>query len=107
MTEGRDIQPALAHLESALEASCATLMALQAGVVAMPEGARDAAALQTQLERAIRSVRAAIAEMRAVHDVETSALAFGFVLGADPAWSRPQDGRRQAGEGQVSPRRTA
>jgi hypothetical protein len=99
MTQPRDIQPALAHLESALEASCATLIALQAGVLAMPDAGRESGGVRAQLTRAIESVRDAISELRALHDTETSMLAFGFVLSADhPA---------AIARGQLTPRRTA
>jgi hypothetical protein len=54
--------------------------------------------VQCQIRQAIASLREAIAEMRALHDVETSALAFGFVLKAEPGWAP----RRQ-----LMPRRTA
>jgi hypothetical protein len=105
-TERRDIQPALAHLECALEASCATLMALQGGVIGLP-AAPEVSAVQAQLERAIALVREAIAEMRALHDVETVTPAFGFVLGADPARSVTQYHRHRSPGGHLSPRRTA
>ncbi len=103
MTHPRDIQPALAHLESALEASCATLVALQASALAMPDGGLESGAVRAQLARAIESVREAISELRAVHDVETSMLAFGFVLGADS----PRPIARHRGPRQLRPRRTA
>jgi len=107
MTPPRDIRPALAHLESALEASCATLVALQAGALAMPDGGRETAAVRGQLARAVESLREAISELRALHEVETSLLAFGFVLGVDrprpSTRERPSQGRRS----QLRPRRTA
>jgi len=84
MMQDRDIQPALSHLEAALESSCATLIALEATQAQEGERARDAGPIQGQLGDAIESLRAAIAELRAMHDVETNMLAFGFVLGADP-----------------------
>ena len=84
MVQDRDIQPALSHLEAALESSCATLIALEATRAQEGERARDAGPIQGQLGDAIESLRAAIAELRAMHDVETNMLAFGFVLGADP-----------------------
>jgi len=104
-TESRDIQPALGHLEAALEETCATLMALESAKLAGEEGAMNASAIQSQLTKAIASVRNAISEMRALHEVETSTLAFGFVL-ADPEWSRVQVRRRQARR-HDRPRRTA
>ena len=42
--------------------------------------------MQGQISSAIASVRKAMSELRALHQVETSMLAFGFVL-ADPEWS--------------------
>ena len=106
MTQPRDIQPALAHLESALEAGCATLVALQASALNMPDGGRETGAVRAQLARAVDSVREAISELRALHDVETSMLAFGFVLGADHPRPIVRD-RRPQGGGQLRPRRTA
>jgi hypothetical protein len=88
MTQHRDIQPALAHLEAALESSCATLIALEATRAQNQDGARAKGLIQGQIGDAIESLRAAIAELRAIHDVETNMLAFGFVLGADPGWDR-------------------
>lgn len=106
ITESRDIQPALGHLEAALEETCATLMALESAKIAGGEAAMNAAAMQGHISKAIASVRYAISEMRALHDVETSTLAFGFVL-ADPEWARVRARRRQAGGRQDRPRRTA
>jgi hypothetical protein len=111
ITQTRDIQPALGHLEAALEESCATLMALESARLGGAEGAVNPPAIQAQIIRAIACVRNAMSELRALHEVETSMLAFGFVL-ADPEWSRTQSrrrhtGRRRAGPGQERPRRTA
>lgn len=113
MTPRRDIQPALAHLESALEASCATLMALQASALGMPDSGRETGAIRAQIARAIESARDAIAELRAVHDVEASMLAFGFVLAGDPSWTRSraqsqsQSPSQKTRRDQLRPRRTA
>lgn len=90
MTPPHDIQVAQDHLEGVLEASCATLVALQAinsRVCNMP---RDDVAVETQIAEAIKSLRKAITELRRLHDSDTSILAFGFVLGAGPGWSRAQ-----------------
>lgn len=103
--ETRDIQPALGHLEAALEETCATLMALEAARVA-GEGAAAPPAIGRQLGRVVACVRNAMSELRVLHDVETSMLAYGFVL-ADPEWSRRQARRRPAGPSQDRPRRTA
>jgi hypothetical protein len=106
ITGSRDIHAALGHLEAALEETCATLMALESARMAGGEAAVNAPAIQGQISKAIASVRCAISEMRALHEVETSTMAFGFVL-ADPEWSRMQARRRQAGRHHDRPRRTA
>jgi hypothetical protein len=98
-----DIQPALDHLEAALEASCASLIALES----IRDQAVDARPVHDQVTRAVESVRAAIAELRAVHDSETSMFAFGFVLAAPPGWRRAEHGTPDTGAPQVRPRRTA
>ena len=103
ITQRRDIQPPLDHLEAALEATCATLIALESAQLGNREGTGDTSAAQRQIRNAIASVREAMAALRALHDVETSMLAFGFVLGANNEWSRA---RRTAAR-QVKPRRTA
>ena len=97
ITEPRDIQPALGHLEAALEASCASILALDS----IRDEALDARSIYAQITRGVEALRAAINELRAVHDAETSMLAFGFVLAASPGWQDETAGR------QVSPRRTA
>jgi hypothetical protein len=102
MTHTRDIQPALDHFEDALQASCATLMTLESVNLSGRDLARDAKAMQEQIVQAIRSLREAIADLRALHDAETSGLAFGFVLGARPDLS-VADNRAS----QFRPRRTA
>jgi hypothetical protein len=107
MTQHRDIQPALGHLEAALESSCATLIALEATRAQDREGARDTGPIEGQIGNAIASLRVAIAELRAMHGVETNMLAFGFVLGADPARAQTQVRRRHTPSSQSSPRRTA
>lgn len=101
MTERRETKPALDHLEAALEVTCATLIALQATSTGLHRGDTDPLVAQAQLGDAIGSLREAIAELRALHDAETSVLAFGFVL-ADGRPSRARARRRQ-----FRPRRTA
>jgi hypothetical protein len=96
----RDIQPTLDHLDAALEASCASLMALESTRLNAPDAS---APVHCQLRQAIASVREAIAEMRALHEVETSVLAFGFVLEAEPRERPP----RWVDGSQLRPRRTA
>ena len=107
MSHRREIRPALEHLESALQASCATLIALQSTRITAREGARDTLEVEAQIGEAIASLQEAIAELRAMHDVETSGLAFGFVMAADPTWIQARDRRRADGRPQVMPRRTA
>jgi hypothetical protein len=102
-TQRRDIKTALDHLEGALQASCATLIALQATRIGVRERSEGAYVVEAQIGEAIASVQEAIAELRALHDVGTSGLAFGFVLAADSDWSRAHKRRRR----QLSPRRTA
>jgi hypothetical protein len=82
-----DIKPALRHLEAALEASCASLMALEATSLADGHSALDESVVKGQIGDAIVSVREAMSELRALHEVEASVLSFGFVL-ADREWSR-------------------
>ena len=98
-----DIQPALAHLEAALEASCASLIALES----IRDEALDSRPIHGQITRAVDSVRAAITELRAMHDSDTSMFAFGFVLAAAPGWRRAEHGTPDQGAPQVRPRRTA
>ena len=107
MMQDWDIQQALGHLEAALESSCATLIALEATRAQEREGARATGPIEGQIGDAIESLRTAIAELRAMRDVETHMLAFGFVLGADPEWARSQIRRRRTQSAQPSPRRTA
>jgi HPt (histidine-containing phosphotransfer) domain-containing protein len=92
----QDIQPALDHLESALHASCTSLIALQSTRIAAREMTWETLPIEAQIAEAIASVQEAIAELRAMHDVETSPLAFGFVMAADPEGARPQIRRRAA-----------
>jgi len=107
MIQDWDIQVALGHLEAALESSCATLIALEATRAQEREGARETGLVRGQIGDAIESLRAAIEELRAMHDVEPNVLAFGFVLGADPAWAGTQMPRRHTPGSQSRPRRTA
>jgi hypothetical protein len=110
----REIQPALAHLDAALESNCATLIALEATKTAISEGPDEAEAIQAHVKLAIKSVRHAIDELRALQDVETNLLAFGFVLDGDVRGARGDAGgvrdetcRSQPAPRQLSPRRTA
>ena len=91
MTQIRDIQPALRHLEAALEANCATLVALESAKIPDGQDRTGGSAAQVQIRSAIASVRNAISVLRAPHDVEMSLLAYGFVL-ADREWSGDERG---------------
>jgi len=102
-TQPRDIKPALDHLETSLQASCATLIALQATRLTIHDKLDDAYLIEAQIGEAIASLGEAIGELRALHDVDTSGLALGFVLAAEPGWSTAQARRRR----QLRPRRTA
>ena len=105
--ESRDIQSSLHHLEAALEATCATLIALESARLGTRDSSGDTYAAQCQVRNAIASLREAMAALRALHDVETSILAFGFVLGADHEWAPRQAGMRRSDGDQFKPRRTA
>jgi hypothetical protein len=83
-TPPRDIQPAHDHLEGVLEASCATLVALEAINGRLRELPTDARTVQRQIAEAINALREAIVELRVLHDADASGLAFGFVVGASP-----------------------
>lgn len=102
MTSTRNIQPALDHLEAALEASCATLINLECSRVRARDLASDERRLQEQISSAITSLREAISELRAMHDAQASMLAFGFVMRTTA--NRPVRADRH---GQFIPRRTA
>jgi hypothetical protein len=102
-TQPQDIQPALDHLEASLQASCATLIALQSARLAMHDKLEHAHVIEAQIGEAIASLGEAIRELRALGNGDASGLAFGFVLAAEPGWSGAQ-ARRQR---QVRPRRTA
>lgn len=96
MTQRSNVQPALDHLEAALEAICATLIALEAAGAGARKGAQDMRAVEAQIGDAIGSLREAIAELRKLDDIETSMLAFGFVLAADSGSSQDRIRRRAA-----------
>jgi ABC-type transporter Mla subunit MlaD len=88
----QDIQPALGHLEGALEATCATLVALESINTSAGEITDNTRAVQGQIREAVKSLREAIDELRKVHDAHTSLLAFGFVLGTRPGRPPAEDG---------------
>lgn len=101
-----DIQPALEHLEAALEATCASMVILEAIRATRHEGVPNTRLIEAQMVNAIASLRQAIAELRRLHDTETSVLAFGFVLADPPGPVHEPDGAG-SGASQCSPRRTA
>jgi hypothetical protein len=74
--------PILDELQSALDAGCAALVALEAlpdSVTVTPDAASGA---QGQIKHMIKVLRKTISEVRATRDEEASVLAFGFVLAA-------------------------
>ena len=97
MTPRPDIQPALDHLEAALEAICATLVALEVAASGTRKGPHDMPLVEATIGDAIGSLREAIAGLRRLDDIETSMLAFGFVLAADSGSSQDRIRRRAAG----------
>jgi hypothetical protein len=98
MTLPTDTEPVLTRLESALDAGCAALVALQALPRQATPGRTDVVGVQRQLRHVTKLLRAAIDAVRAGDDEEPSLLAFGFVLDAEAAGGPPV---------QVTPRRTA
>ena len=78
---------------SALEASCAALVALESIYVWMLASERGDPTHKRQLTLAIESLSAAIDELRSVLGPETSAVALGFVAEA----VGPAPGSRAAG----------
>jgi hypothetical protein len=96
ITQSRDIQPVLRHLEAALEATCATLLALESASMGDGQGALDASAVRPQMRKAIACLREGMSELRALHEVETSIVAFGFVL-ADAESASARARRRNLG----------
>lgn len=95
MTHGGDIQPALNRLEAALEAACASLVALESTRIGMRDAGRDTSVAQAQVGDAIVALREAIDDLRALDDCDTSMLAFGFVLAAGPEFARARARRAQ------------
>jgi hypothetical protein len=96
MTLPIDTEPVLTQLESALDAGCAVLVALQALPVIPPSN--EAGGVQRQIRQMIKLLRGAIDDLRTGCQEEPSLLALGFVLDADPM---------ACGSVQVRPRRTA
>ena len=96
-----DSGPVVARLESALEAGCAALVALQTLPGPPASGAGDLGGVGRQIRHMTNVLRATIDDLRAVGEYEPSLLAFGFVLAPEAA------GGGAVGRSQVSPRRTA
>jgi hypothetical protein len=88
------------HVEAALEASCDTLVVLQ---LLRALGADDISGAEGQATQAIRSLRAAIAELRAAQELRGSGIAAGFVVATD----RPPRTAMPDVAPQSRPRRTA
>ncbi len=90
------------HYEAALEASCETLVTMEAIRAWAMSRSAEAGHIVEQTTRAIRSQRQAIAELRLARD-EPRKTIFGFVLGAAAAGS----GSVAPLSSQSKPRRTA
>jgi hypothetical protein len=88
MTDLRDSDLASHHLENAIEASCVALVRLELIRCASGDGAGEIASAENQIRQVIDSLRSALAELRLERGDEESALAFGFVVGADRGPSR-------------------
>ena len=84
MRYASDCRPTPDHVETALDASCGTLIALESIRARMTNGAVDHRSLQAHITDAIASLTEAIGELRLAQDEHASALAFGFVLRAGP-----------------------
>jgi hypothetical protein len=78
-----DTPPFLNELQSALDAGCAALVALEALPEESVTASQDATSgAQGQIKHMIKVLRKTISEVRAARDEEASVLAFGFVLAA-------------------------
>lgn len=75
--------PLLQQLESALESSCATLVAVEALRDRASLLADDLRRLETETRTTIACLRRAVGQLRSAPEQEVEALAFGFVLGRD------------------------
>jgi hypothetical protein len=88
----------LVRLEEALEAVCGALVALESKQTGPAALDRELDDVKAEIVRTIGRLREAIADLRALSGEQTSAVAYGFVLGTRSALP---------GETQVKPRRTA
>jgi hypothetical protein len=84
MTSPGDCKPTSDHVETALDASCGTLIALESIRARMTDAAVDLRSLQELITEATESLTRAIGELRLAREERASALAHGFVLRAGP-----------------------
>lgn len=98
MTRPFDTHPTLEWLETAIEVSCAALVALESICRRGSEAPSEMRGPQRHFIEITAALGEAVAELRALRGDQASMLAFGFVLEADSA-SSPGD--------QLKPRRTA
>src|SRR5690348_2491802 len=98
MTSSQPKQGAAHSIQVALEESCAALMALESARAVDDVRPLD---VQRQLCAAIRSLRAAVVNLREAQAGHTSALAYGFVM------RTPGNGSSEGAGPQARPRRTA
>lgn len=75
-----DTLSVLSHLEAAVEASCAALVALKAMRAQPAELTCEIRDVEAGIVQTIDWLRSAISELRSLHGEQTSFLAFGFVL---------------------------
>lgn len=73
----------LRQIESALETSCASLVAVEALRARAGALAGDLVGIETQTSETIAALRRTTALLRAERDERASPLAFGFVLGSE------------------------
>ena len=87
MTSQPDLRSTDDHIQAALDASCAALLAIQSGrdaVLAAEAGLQRAEAARSQ---AIALVRTAISELRVIRGDRPSPLAYGFAFAQGRALS--------------------
>ncbi len=101
MAQLNETDLASSHLEKAIEASCVALVSLELIGSCPGDAGEEIRTAQSEVRKVIELLRAALAELRLEEGEETSALAFGFVMGAVPEWPSQQ------ADDQLKPRRTA
>jgi hypothetical protein len=74
-------RPRADHLQSALEASCATLVALESLQAGQSEAPAAGESGRAAIQLAIASLREAICEIRTAKAAHASPVSLGFVLG--------------------------